>query len=211
MQEVRRKAVGRYYRGSQRTLYVTRCKDKNRCLSVARRTYVRFQIAFTPECSDSAHRQSTTDTQRENQENAIITIVRLSLVDDEAIVRTAAAKAFDILQEQLGSKAVDQTIPTLLEALRQPGESSGTALQALKEVMNVSLGYITCRWSKLMSDSGPCSHRVPDSHPYPHCKPYDTVQRPRSWVSRGCGRKCSQPKAYRYRRSSCPRIGDHYR
>jgi len=91
------------------------------------------------------HRQGTTDAQRENQENAIITIVRSSLVDDEAMVRTAAAKAFDILQEQLGSKAVDQTIPTLLEALRQPGESSGTALQALKEVMNVSCGCTTSR------------------------------------------------------------------
>ena len=87
------------------------------------------------------HRQSTTDTQRESQENAIISIVRSSLVDDEAVVRTAAAKAFDILQEQLGSTAIDQTIPTLLEALRQPGESSGTALQALKEVMNVSTRY----------------------------------------------------------------------
>jgi hypothetical protein len=144
VQEVRRKVVGRYCHDSQGTLYVTGCKDKNRCLSAARRTYVRFRIAFTLECSDSVHRQSTTDAQRENQENAIITIVRSSLVDDEAIVRTAAAKAFDILQEQLGSKAVDQTIPTLLEALRQPGESSGTALQALKEVMNVSLGCITC-------------------------------------------------------------------
>ena len=88
--------------------------------------------------SNYVHRQSTTDTQRESQENAIISIVRTSLVDDEAIVRTAAAGAFDVLQEQLGSKAIDQTIPTLLEALRQPGESSETALQALKEVMNVS-------------------------------------------------------------------------
>ena len=92
----------------------------------------------TLECFNHAHRESTTDTQRESQENAIISIVRSSLVDDEAIVRTAAAKAFDVLQEQFGSKAIDQTIPTLLEALRQPGESSGTALQALKEVMNVS-------------------------------------------------------------------------
>ena len=64
-------------------------------------------------------------------------MVRVSLVDDEANVRSAAAKAFDILQEHIGAKAIDQTIPTLLEALRQPGQSSGTALQALKEVMNV--------------------------------------------------------------------------
>lgn len=64
-------------------------------------------------------------------------MVRVSLVDDEANVRSAAAKAFDILQEHIGVKAIDQTIPTLLEALRQPGQSSGTALQALREVMSV--------------------------------------------------------------------------
>ncbi|KAI0343486.1 ARM repeat-containing protein [Trametopsis cervina] len=81
--------------------------------------------------------ESTTDAQREGQENEIITMVRLSLVDDAAVVRSAAAKAFDVLQEHIGAKAIDQTIPTLLEALRQPGQSSGTALQALREVMSV--------------------------------------------------------------------------
>lgn len=65
-------------------------------------------------------------------------MVRASLVDEQTNVRMAAARAFDILQDKLGAKAIDQTIPTLLEALRQPGESSGTALQALREVMNVS-------------------------------------------------------------------------
>ncbi len=65
-------------------------------------------------------------------------MVRVSLVDDEPNVRSAAAKAFDTLQEHIGTKAIDQTIPTLLEALRQPGQSSGTALQALREVMSVS-------------------------------------------------------------------------
>jgi hypothetical protein len=39
-------------------------------------------------------------------------------LDDEANVRSAAAQAFDVLQEELGAKAIDQTIPTLLEALR---------------------------------------------------------------------------------------------
>ena len=82
-------------------------------------------------------RQSTSETQREGHEDEIISMVRVSLVDDEAIVRSAAAKAFDMLQEYIGAKAIDQTIPTLLEALRQPGQSSGTALQALREVMNV--------------------------------------------------------------------------
>jgi hypothetical protein len=66
-------------------------------------------------------------------------IVRNALVDDETNVRLAAARAFDVLQEHFGSKAIDQTLPTLLEALRQPGKGSGTALQALREVMAVSM------------------------------------------------------------------------
>lgn len=90
------------------------------------------------------YRESTTDSQREDHEDAIISMVRISLVDDEANVRSAAAKAFDILQEQVGAKAIDQTIPTLLEALRQPGQSSGTALQALREVMNVCRTMFRC-------------------------------------------------------------------
>ncbi|KAK7030667.1 TOG domain-containing protein [Favolaschia claudopus] len=81
--------------------------------------------------------ENSTDAQREGHEDDIISIVRMSLVDDEANVRSAAAKAFDILQEHLGPKAIDQTIPTLLDALRQPGKGSGTALQALQEVMSV--------------------------------------------------------------------------
>ncbi|KAH9944598.1 armadillo-type protein [Amylocystis lapponica] len=86
--------------------------------------------------------EGTTDTQREGYEDDIIAMVRASLVDDEDNVRSAAAKAFDVLQEHIGAKAVDQTIPTLLEALRQPGQSSGTALQALKEVMTVRAGTV---------------------------------------------------------------------
>ncbi|KAG9312356.1 armadillo-type protein [Chiua virens] len=81
--------------------------------------------------------ESTTDTQREGHESEIVNMVRTSLVDDDAIVRTAAAKAFGTFQEHIGAKAINQTIPTLLEALCQPGERSGTALQALREVMSV--------------------------------------------------------------------------
>ncbi|TFK26296.1 translational activator GCN1 [Coprinopsis marcescibilis] len=81
--------------------------------------------------------QSASETQREDYEDDIISIVRVSLVDDEANVRAAAAQAFDIMQSEMGVKAIDETIPTLLEALRQPGKGSGTALQALQEVMSV--------------------------------------------------------------------------
>lgn len=84
-------------------------------------------------------RENTNETQREGHEEDIVSIVRASLVDDESNVRSAAAKAFDTLQDHLGAKAIDQIIPTLLEALRQPGQSSGTALQALKEVMSVRI------------------------------------------------------------------------
>lgn len=49
----------------------------------------------------------------------------------------AAAKTFDSMQHYIGTKAIDETIPTLLEAMRQPGATSETALMALKEVMSV--------------------------------------------------------------------------
>lgn len=105
----------------------------------ALRTYVCFApIAFSAFCTDDTPRESSSEGQRDSYEDEIITMVRVSLVDEEANVRAAAAKAFDILQEFIGVKAIDATIPTLLEALRQPGQSSGTALQALREVMSVS-------------------------------------------------------------------------
>ncbi|KAG8795503.1 translational activator of GCN4, partial [Serendipita sp. 399] len=80
---------------------------------------------------------NSSEAQREEHEDEIIMIVRRSLVDSSGNVRASAAIAFDILQDVMGAKAIDETIPTLLEALRQPGEGSGTALQALKEVMTV--------------------------------------------------------------------------
>ncbi|KZT41926.1 ARM repeat-containing protein [Sistotremastrum suecicum HHB10207 ss-3] len=80
---------------------------------------------------------NTTDTQREDHEDDVVSLVRKFLVDDSTNVRATAAKTFDVLQQYMGARAIDQTIPTLLEALRQPGASSGTALQALKEVMTV--------------------------------------------------------------------------
>ena len=46
------------------------------------------------------------------------------------------------MQSELGAKAIDLTIPTLLEALRQPGKGSGTALQALQEVMSVRIAIL---------------------------------------------------------------------
>ncbi|WRT67086.1 uncharacterized protein IL334_004052 [Kwoniella shivajii] len=72
-----------------------------------------------------------------DHEDAIISSVRAALVDTEASVRAAAARTFDAMQHYMGAKAIDQTIPTLLEAMRNPGETSETALKALQEVMSV--------------------------------------------------------------------------
>ncbi|EDR13532.1 uncharacterized protein LACBIDRAFT_308541 [Laccaria bicolor S238N-H82] len=58
---------------------------------------------------------------------------KASEVEEEEVA--AGATAESSRQEELGAKAIDQTIPTLLEALRQPGKGSGTALEALREVM----------------------------------------------------------------------------
>ena len=74
-----------------------------------------------------------------DHEDAIISAIRVALVDSSADVRAAAARTFDTMQHYLGPKAIDQTIPTLLAAMRDPGEASETALKALKEVMSVSL------------------------------------------------------------------------
>jgi HEAT repeat protein len=89
-------------------------------------------------CSDSA-----TELQLEEHQDAIIAGVRTALVDESTSVRAAAAQSFDVLlQSDFGTKAIDQTIPTLLEALRQPGAQSETALRALREIMSVRANSI---------------------------------------------------------------------
>jgi hypothetical protein len=114
--------------------------------------------------------ENSSEAQREEHEDEIISIVRRSLVDNAANVRAAAAVAFDVLQDVIGAKAIDETIPTLLEALRQPGESSGTALQALREVMNVSpsmayfqkISHLFYRSGRLLYSL--CSFRLSSRH-----------------------------------------------
>ena len=81
---------------------------------------------------------NTSSDNLETHEDTVIDAVRSALIDEDAAVRVAAAKAFDALQEAIGPKTIDRTIPTLLEAMRSPGEKSETALMALKEVMSVS-------------------------------------------------------------------------
>ncbi|KAJ3371029.1 translational activator of GCN4 [Kappamyces sp. JEL0680] len=64
-----------------------------------------------------------------------IPLIRVALIDSSADVRTAAAQAFDILHQNLGSKAIDDVIPALLGGLKS--DSNGYALEGLKEIMAV--------------------------------------------------------------------------
>jgi hypothetical protein len=82
-------------------------------------------------------RQNASEGRRKEHEHDIINVVCAALVNDEAVVCTEAAQAFNVLQENLGVKAIGETIPTLLQALQQPGKGSRTALQASREVMSV--------------------------------------------------------------------------
>lgn len=79
---------------------------------------------------------NSTKGQLEDHEDAIIAVVRHALVDESHSVRHAAAQAFDATQTYIGPRAIDETIPTLLEALSDTsGGTSETALAALREVM----------------------------------------------------------------------------
>ncbi|PWY99964.1 ARM repeat-containing protein [Testicularia cyperi] len=79
---------------------------------------------------------NSTKTQLEDHQDAIIAVVRHALVDESQSVRHAAAQAFDATQTYIGPRAIDETIPTLLEALSDSdGGASETALAALREVM----------------------------------------------------------------------------
>ncbi|ORY90168.1 ARM repeat-containing protein [Leucosporidium creatinivorum] len=80
---------------------------------------------------------NTTKSSLEAHESAVIDVVRGALVDSDPTVRTAAAQAFDVAQQVIGTRSIDETIPTLLDALQQPGETADAALAALKEVMQV--------------------------------------------------------------------------
>ncbi|BGP36319.1 translational activator of GCN4 [Rhodotorula kratochvilovae] len=73
----------------------------------------------------------------EAHEDAVIAAVRTALVDSDANVRSAAGQAFDVAQQVIGTRAIDETIPTLLDALQTPGATADAALEALREVMQV--------------------------------------------------------------------------
>jgi hypothetical protein len=63
--------------------------------------------------------------------------IRKALIDQEATVRESAAQAFDLLHQTIGSKAVDEILPSLLRELEADGDGKAFALEALKEIMSV--------------------------------------------------------------------------
>ncbi|GAA5915522.1 hypothetical protein JCM6882_005925 [Rhodosporidiobolus microsporus] len=80
---------------------------------------------------------NTTKSSLEAHEDAVIVAVRTALVDSDSTVRSAAAQAFDVAQQVIGTRSIDETIPTLLDALQTPGDTADAALEALREVMQV--------------------------------------------------------------------------
>ena len=138
-------------------------------------------------------RQNATANQREDCKDVIISIVHAALVDDEANVRSAAARAFDVLQEQLGAKAIDQTIPTLLEALRQPGKGSGIALKALTEVMNVRFQFFFFKIGCILNCLGSSFHCFPCFNFDIDCNSNDGLQCSCACIARDGRWKCVEP------------------
>ncbi|KAA1088540.1 translational activator of GCN4 [Puccinia graminis f. sp. tritici] len=85
---------------------------------------------------------SISQTQLEDNQGPLIAIVRSALLDNSDSVRSTAAKAFDALQQRLGSKVVEETLPALLHALRQSGSTPAASLAALTELMRVGASSI---------------------------------------------------------------------
>ncbi|KAK8117583.1 eIF-2-alpha kinase activator GCN1 [Apiospora kogelbergensis] len=73
---------------------------------------------------------SASEDALEDHEKTLISVVRTALTDSDEDVREAAAEAFDSLQQILGKRAVDQTLPFLLNLLRSEDQADN-ALQAL--------------------------------------------------------------------------------
>jgi HEAT repeat protein len=83
---------------------------------------------------------TATDNVIEHQD-VFVSIIKEALVDPIPSVREAAAQAFDSLQESIGSSAVDEVIPQLLEMLNS-SDGSEDALCALQEIMSTKSDVI---------------------------------------------------------------------
>lgn len=73
---------------------------------------------------------AATEEAIEDHESTLVGVVRVALIDSDEEVREAAAEVFDSLQQIFGKRAVDQTLPYLLNLLQAPGEAEN-ALSAL--------------------------------------------------------------------------------
>ncbi|KAJ1957567.1 translational activator of GCN4, partial [Linderina pennispora] len=86
--------------------------------------------------------------------DAMIPLVRRGLCDEDAMVREAAASAFDSLQQAVGPSIIDSVVPPLLTALTVqqggegakdailPGINAEHALEALRELMAVRANVV---------------------------------------------------------------------
>lgn len=70
----------------------------------------------------------------EAQQALFINIIRIGLGDSDEKVRTAAAKAFDSLQDAIGNQIMDKIIPDLITML-QSEDSADNALAALRKII----------------------------------------------------------------------------
>ena len=72
--------------------------------------------------------------------DSLVPTVRLSLCDPDREVRVAAAKTFDALHTTVGSKALDDILPHMLQQLSDP-ELHDNTLDGLRQVINMSILY----------------------------------------------------------------------
>lgn len=79
--------------------------------------------------------QSSSPESLVSYQDVIVSIIRSTLVDDDATVRESAALSFDAFQEMFGKVAVDEVLPYLLNMLTS-SERSEYALLALQEIMS---------------------------------------------------------------------------
>lgn len=83
--------------------------------------------------------ESSSDENVIEYQDTFVKIVKDALVDANPSVRESAAHAFDILQSKIGSDAVDEVVPQLLEQLNS---GSDEALSALQEIMSTKSDVI---------------------------------------------------------------------
>ena len=69
--------------------------------------------------------------------DSLVPTVRKALCDPLMEVRQAAAKTFDSLHTTVGSRALDDILPYMLDLLKDSGEESEYALDGLRQVMSI--------------------------------------------------------------------------